>query len=156
MLLFDRTTDPQAKLDNLEFRLGEYDILFDISLIPAALQPIPDKVNGKQFDVNGKRVRLVSLKYVYGEKKFLGYTYQAGNLYAVARVKIEENPLPALAVILGAAALLAFAAGYMVLQVRQLSVENPVLATGLGLGSIVLFAGIGFVGYKAIKGSFAT
>jgi len=146
--VFDRQKDPQTKLDNYEFRLGVYDIDFDCTLIPTAVLPIPEKVQGKEFKVDGKLVRIESITYHYEEKKILGVTYAVGLNRCTLRLRILQNPLPALAVIMAAGAFLAFAAGYMVLQVRLLAEENPAIAAGLSLTSVVIGGGLLYGGFK--------
>lgn len=151
IVVFDRKQDPQSKLDNYEFRLGVYDIDFDCTLIPTTILPIPEKVKGKEFKVDGKLVRIESITYHYEEKKILGFTYAVGLNRCTLRLRILQNPLPALAVILAAGAFLAFAAGYMVLQVRMLAEENPAIAAGVSGLSIFVFGGLIYGGYKLLS-----
>lgn len=152
MTLFDRTTgDPQSKLDNLQLTLGVYEIVFDTTLIPTEYLPVPEKMIGREFKANGKQCRVENVEYVFEEVKIFGVTVKRGFTKAIVRVKVLQNPLPALAVILGAAALLSFAAGYMVLQVRMLAEENPAIAAGLSLTSIAIGGGLLYGGYKLLR-----
>lgn len=149
--VFDRQADPQSKLDNYEFRLGVYDIDFDCTLVPTAVLPIPANVKGKEFKVDGKLVRIEEITYHYEDKKILGIPYASGLNRCTVRIKVLQNPLPAIAVILGAAALLAFAAGYMVLQIRLIAEENPAIAAGVSGLSIFVFGGIIYGGLKLLQ-----
>lgn len=148
MKIYDSKTQPQSTLGGKTLKLGTYELDFDVALLPMELLPIPEAVRGKEIRVNGKLIRIESLRYTVADKTLFGVKYGVGFTTATLRVKVLENPIPLLGFILAVGALLG-AAALLCREVRLLVVENPVVGAGLGIGIIVL---IGIGAKKLITG----